>query len=1230
MGTLFQFLFSIGGGLLAGPWGFLGGSLLGAILFPGKLPSGPQLDDLHIQVSTYGVVVKRAWGSVRIAGNIIQATDLIEHSQTRRSGGFLFFPGPAQKVYYYTATWAVALCEGPVDSIRKIWADGKLIFDMSDGATAAERSHSQGLLDSPSRGITLHLGDSDQAADADLAALVPAGQQPGYQGLAYIIFRDYRLDNFGNRIPVITAEVITRAQTAPDTWDDISGDITIHTEARRNHGAAVGFDKIWMASGMIYSGGWIIDKNVMAASEKADGTLDWVGQSGLVTGRESPGMVYQPADGPGDEARMVILGGYDDGAGESYYDAPDPTTHESRMVVEWTEAAPSWQPTVMVGDSGGYTLGRIPFPRDSMAAAFFVAPYPWGAGIWMYGGSSSGTDRLAWTPAGDVLGDFWFRSSSGTWQALAKFDGGEEAGAGFREYGSMMVHGGNLYLGGGIAGDAVTFLRDIYRLDFAGVMPIWSVINGDILSAITGADMYLAGLASWHGRMVAMCSTGLSGTHFYFFESTDDGENWDYMNKTSGAITGSGSNYYTIAGDETDRIASGDTITIMDGSSIESHDVTGATYDSASDTTTISISDSPGLTSGMLYVDRLQGVVPISDEFRAKSVALLSYHDRLFLVGGRDASDLIQVYESATGATASDLVPVAEIIEDVCIDAGLDESEIVTSDLSDTVQGYRVSERKSARSIIEELAQYAFFDAVESEGAIKFVPRGSATARTISSGDWGAREDDREPAQVWELTRQPDHELPYRIDVNYMNPDIDYQIGTQSAQRMITEANQQKTIDLPIVMTADRAARVAAVLLYDAWAARSIVRGSLSYRYLDLEPADRIDVRIDSIDYPVRVMRISASRPGILKIEGVLEDTPEIYTADFAGSTPVVTAGSRKWLQDRAVTGVFLDIPILAADDDDAGFYFGAYPASTVAEADWLGAEIWGLDGSDWVLLGLVDTPIHRGTAGAAMADAATELAWDDSSSVTVTMDYGVPASATDSEIFAGANLIMVGSEIIQYGTATDLGGGQYQLGHFLRGRMGTTGNMTGHASGETVTWLDRDRLARISLSDAAIGQTLTLRVVGDGVAPEDGSDQALVPAGAGLRPYPPTGVDAYHYLDGIWHIIWDRQPRGRIGWSSTADFEARIDPEKYEIDLEDAAGVVLHTQSVDVINWPDGDDRYAEIPPTGFDMADGTHQYGQDEIFGGGVNTLRFTIYQISPVTGRGTGIHKEITIVI
>ena len=114
--------------------GFIGSTIVSVVdnwivssLAPAQRIEGARLDSLRITSSTEGAVIPRLFGRMRIGGNIIWATDFREETKTTTQGGGKGGGGGKVKTteYLYFASFAVALCEGPITGIGRIWADGK-------------------------------------------------------------------------------------------------------------------------------------------------------------------------------------------------------------------------------------------------------------------------------------------------------------------------------------------------------------------------------------------------------------------------------------------------------------------------------------------------------------------------------------------------------------------------------------------------------------------------------------------------------------------------------------------------------------------------------------------------------------------------------------------------------------------------------------------------------------------------------------------------------------------------------------------------------------------------------------------------------------------------------------------------------------------------------------------------------------------------------------------------
>ena len=144
-----------------------------------------------------------------MGGNVIWATDFREETKTTTQGGGKGGGGGKVKTteYLYYASFAVALCEGPITGIGRIWADGKLL---------------------DTAGITWrwYPGDESQTADPFIAAKMGAARTPAYRGTAYVVFEELPLGNYGNRLPQLSFEVF-RPLADPDTAEGLTQAVTM-------------------------------------------------------------------------------------------------------------------------------------------------------------------------------------------------------------------------------------------------------------------------------------------------------------------------------------------------------------------------------------------------------------------------------------------------------------------------------------------------------------------------------------------------------------------------------------------------------------------------------------------------------------------------------------------------------------------------------------------------------------------------------------------------------------------------------------------------------------------------------------------------------------------------------------------------------------------------------------------------------------------------------------------
>lgn len=202
---------------LGGPTGAIYGAQLGLLaggaLFPTQLPAlqGPRLGDGQQTLSQVGAPIPWTHGTQTVGGNIIWAGPIHEVANTNTAGG-KGSPEQAQTTYSYYRSFAILLCEGEIAGVRRIWANGKLIYDRSIPPGVDFDNPTQGQLNTltgrealntawTSR-MTIYTGTEDQLPDPVIESFEGVGNVPGYRGYAYVVFDEVQLQaEDGNRIP---------------------------------------------------------------------------------------------------------------------------------------------------------------------------------------------------------------------------------------------------------------------------------------------------------------------------------------------------------------------------------------------------------------------------------------------------------------------------------------------------------------------------------------------------------------------------------------------------------------------------------------------------------------------------------------------------------------------------------------------------------------------------------------------------------------------------------------------------------------------------------------------------------------------------------------------------------------------------------------------------------------------------------------------------------------------
>jgi hypothetical protein len=1102
-------------------FGWMAGSILGRVLFPGpdQRIEGPRQTDLTVQSSAYGAAIPIGWGTWRQAGNVIWSAGIKEVSREEEVGG-KGGPSVTNVSYSYFWTGAVAIAQGEIDGVIRIWADSKIIYDVgvSDLSSPPSDDEASRYWKEAKAGVVFRLykGTMDQMPDGIIEAKEGEGNVSAHRGLCYLVFDDLPLADYGNRVPQFSFEV-TRSGTP-------SSNVIINNEDSADEKVLYAYPNS-QRIGYSKQFGWAIwDMATMKEKRyKAYTDIFETFPSAIVTAQ-----------------CHKYLYGFTGETNRGHYTCVDPetltelSTWGSGGIATWnTEDAFTGERSV---------AGNEFLPPIAVFGAYEDDP-----GVtaqletFMCALGQFGTLGILKTTGG-ILQYHW-----GAFKGVGNSAQGPGVGPGERGFGYCDFYA--LGYGGGFSGLYFNHLRTTSIPDDTNGGS-GGTTHTQVSVPTTSIDPAGGNPTSGYGPHWDMETNTVSCTVLLnsrsYFVNFDTAGNINYATPLADYGFPDNTSYYMAKQEDPYSkqdhapgtvciysVFSSDWIIIMDiasgrplqsWSGLDSHDnhSWGGSY------------------------------------WRHKNTAL-------FQANTGDGNGLRRIMPNRL--TGSDAL-LSDILTDLCAEAGYGPSDIDVSDHTATnVPGYELGRAMNITEAIRPLAQAYEFDGVETDFKIKFPARGGASVASITESKLLA---DRDPSKgPIETSRGQEVEQPVKVTLSYLDRDNDYQQLVQESSRQkfpnpTMQSSNIAAISVPLIERRDKMAQLAETMLYRAWQERTTYASGLGPEYLGLDPADPITITMnDGRVISARIVRTTMSSAFSVKLELISEDA-ETYNSsavggDGLGIIPQVVPG------DPDAKLFVLDVPLLRDGEAVARtvpiYYFSMAGWSETPE-DWPSGILFrSTDGLNYSQVQSSSNGATWGIVTSALADIPDE----DFNGVDYTNTFRVAiysgannlASVTLPELMSGNNVAALFKangevEIIGFQNVTSVGT-DYEFSALLRGQRGTDTMAYNHAIGDEFLVLDTNT-ARVfggALTDN--DNTQFYKGVGQGQYLEEITAQDIASNMRSLMPYRPSKQKVT--LSGS-NLVFDWLRRTRVGgaWvNGTGTVPLSEDSEAYEIDIYDS-----------------------------------------------------------------------------
>ena len=1254
---------SIGGtllGLSSVAIGGMIGSTIGSVvdnwvvssLAPTQRIEGARLDSLRITSATEGAVIPRLFGRMRIGGNIIWATDFREEVSTTTQGGG---KGGGPKVrttdYLYYASFAVALCEGEIAGIGRIWADGKPM-DLS--------------------GVTWrwYPGNEVQSPDPFIAAKMGAAQTPAYRGTAYVVFEDLNLAAFGNRLPQISFEVF-RPLADPDTAEGLVKAVTMIPASGEFSYATTPIQK---STG---PGGASLAENLNAITDTADIVVALDRLQSLAPAVESVSLVVAWF---GDDLRAghcKLRPGVEVTAktttptawsvngvarADAFLVSRDP---EGRPVYGGTPADFAVVQAIQEIKARGLRVTFYPFilmdvppgntkpnPYSPNASQTGQPPFPW-------------RGRITCSPAAGFAGSVDKTQTAAT-QVSALF--GTATPANFHLLGTtiswtgpdgewslrrMILHYAHLCKAAGgvdafLIGTEMPGLTTIRSgPDSYPAVAAFKTLAADV-RAILGAGPKISYAADWSEYFGHQPGDGSGDVFFHldplwsdanidvigidnYMQLSDWRDGFDHADASlAPAIYDRAYLQSNIAGGEgfdwfyastADRVTQTRT-PITDGSAAKPwvfrykdlrawwqnpHFNRPGGVESATPTAWVPQSKPIWFTElGCPAIDRgtnqpnvffdpksSESFTPHHSRGWRDDAIQRAYLEATYLYWGTAANNppsriygapMVHLPECAAwtwdarpypffpGRTdiwtdgpnwrlghwlsgRLGAVSLAALIRHLCLRAGMPSELIDVSGLWGAVEGYVISALESPRASISTLARHFGFDAVESEGRIRFLMRGRDACATITPDSMVAPTSAQ--GEVMELTRAQETELPQALKWQVARADEDYDAAQVEARRITVDTTRISAESFPMAIPPEEADRRCRRALMEAWVGRESALFRLPPSRLALDPCDVILLDHDGRLTEMRLVSIADS--DLRSVDAVRQDRA-VYDLPPGEARPATLPTPTIF---SAPDIVILDLPQLREDQP------AHRPLIAAHAKPWPGEiAIYRSAATDgFTLLTTLNTRARMGVLAADFHAGPIAL-FDQRNALVLDLYSGTLESVTDLALFGGANALAIETgpdqwEIVQAGTAELIAPGRYRLTRLLRGQRGTDGAMRHTVTtGARVVVLDT-ALVPLPTSEADLGLPWNWRIGPASRPPSDDSFVAtsFTPQGTGLRPFRPAHLRAARQADGAIAFSWIRRSRDLAADSWVLpEVPLGEEVEAYDLELRNTSGALIRT----------------------------------------------------------------------
>ena len=463
----------------------------------------------------------------------------------------------------------------------------------------------------------------------------------------------------------------------------------------------------------------------------------------------------------------------------------------------------------------------------------------------------------------------------------------------------------------------------------------------------------------------------------------------------------------------------------------------------------------------------------------------------------------------------------SNMIKNLFEDAEISTDYLGGVDIYDNIDGIVLNNRMTVNEVLSILQKIFFFDYYEKDGKLYIFSKKTESSLRIFDDELIELEKD----VFFKTDIIGNDELPYKIDVSYINKDFNYQISSTYAERSSVNTKKKENESLPVVISSSKAKQIAEKLLYSNWLERNIYHFKLPPKYIYLNAGDVITLNIKNIDISIRIMNILINNDNTLEIKAV-KCNNSLYNfkkeeENFDNISTIIP-------MSKTNVEIF-ELPAIKNTTTPEVFF-----TTNGEEEGWGGCVVYSAkSGSN--NFNAINENRTNSIVGICLnkLNTARPYYFDYKNNLNIAFSNNIDTSILESvemfDFLEGENMALIGKEIVQFKNIELQADGTFKISQLLRGLFGTEQYISTHNENEKFILLNKNIISNnFTVND--IGLSYNFKIITFKDTFENSTNKIFKIEGKNLKELKVVHIKIIK-VGNNYKITWLNRKRGQNNW---------------------------------------------------------------------------------------------------